>query len=310
MNPAVLAEEYGFAECFAFPAQPFDFYERRLNDGALHPAALHLVSDPAGELPWANAILALIMPYRPYADGVPVSGNYPSSNAAYHAANGLIKAFGERGVRAERVYVPVRELLIRSGVGVPLRNGLTAVRPYGTRYSVQTVAANLPHVVYTPEKPPAGCPCGSCRACERACPSGAITQSGYDFTKCARAYMCGDPMPAWVMDALGSILGCEICQSACPFNAGIEPIASAPGAFSLGKLLRGDCKEALEIVGKNLKKNGRLIQHACVIAAKQGRRDLLPLIRPWTDDPREAVRVAAAYAIARLQQSAEEKANN
>lgn len=310
MNPESLAKEYGFAECFAFPAEPFEHYERRLKDGALHSAGKNLTYDPPEEQPWANAILALIMPYRPYAQGIPVSGNYPSSNEAYHAANRLLAALEEKGVRAERVYVPVRELLLRNGAGVPLRSGLTAVSPYGTRYSVQTVAADLPGVAYTRKKPVAACPCGNCRACERACPSGAISREGYDFKKCARAYMGGETMPEWVMDALDSILGCEICQSVCPFNAGVEPLDEAPEAFALEKLLRGDCKEALEIVGKNLKKNGRLIQHACVIAAKQGRLDLLPLIRTWTDDPREAVRAAAAYAIGRLQQNAEEKANN
>ena len=58
--------------------------------------------------------------------------------------------------------------------------------------------------------------------------------------------------------------------------------------------------DSLEIVGKNLNKQGRVIQHACVIAAKKGRTDLIPLIERWGKDEREGVRVAAAYALEKL----------
>jgi hypothetical protein len=73
-----------------------------------------------------------------------------------------------------------------------------------------------------------------------------------------------------------------------------------PDAFRLEELLMGHVKPALAIVGRNLNKKGRIIQHACVIAAKQGRTDLIPLIEPWLEDEREAVRVAAAYALEKL----------
>lgn len=303
MNPSELAKEYGFAEVFVFSPEPFTHYERRLTDGALHPAGTKLLADARVGEPWANAILALILPYRPYPDSVPVSGNYPASNRAYHAANRFIRALEGSGVRAKRAYLPVRELLVRNGAGVPLKNGLTAIPPYGTRYCVQTLLADLPNVAYTPALTPPEPPCAHCHACEKACPSGAISGGGYDYTACARAYMGGETMEPWVMDAMTCILGCELCQAVCPCNRGVEPLCEATDAFALEKLLAGDCAAALEIVGVNLKKNGRLQQHACVIAAKQGRRDLLPLIEKLLDDPREAVRAAARYAIDCLQEA-------
>ena len=103
------------------------------------------------------------------------------------------------------------------------------------------------------------------------------------------------------MDAMTCMLGCELCQKICPYNAGIEPIAEMPEAFRLEEILSGNVKPALKIVGKNLNKQGRLIQHACVIAAKQGRRDLIPLIQHLLEDEREGVRVAAKYAMKHLQ---------
>jgi len=39
----------------------------------------------------------------------------------------------------------------------------------------------------------------------------------------------------------------------------------------LEELIKGNVKPVLDIVGKNLNKNGRIIQHACVVAAHQRR---------------------------------------
>ena len=300
MDLQALSREYGFAACYVFATEPFVYYERRLQDGALHSAGTDLSPDLKKTAPWANAIVALLYPYRPYADEIPVSGNYPTSNAAFHASNKLMKRLRAEGVKIEREYVPIRELLTRSGIGTPLKNGLTYIPGFGTRYSVQTLAADLPEPSFTPTQTPAPARCATCHACERICPSGGISENGYDFKACARAYMGGDPMEDWVMDAMTCILGCELCQKVCPYNAGIEPIREMPDAFRLEEILAGHIKPVLEIVGTNLNKKGRIIQHACVIAAKQGRTDLIPLLEPWLTDEREGVRIAADYALRKL----------
>jgi len=297
MDIQKFAMEYGFPQCFVFSVEPFCYYERRLQGGALHSAARELTIDIGADAPWANALIALIYPYRPYTDDIPISGNYPSSNASYHASRALMKRLNTLGVHAERAEVPVREMLLRGGVGSPLKNGLTYLPGFGTRYSVQTLLADLPEPVYTPVREPEPVRCNGCHACERICPSKAISDAGYDFRSCARAYMGGDPMEDWVMDALICILGCELCQKVCPYNMGIEPINEMPEAFRLEEILQGNVKPALEIVGKNLNKQGRMIQHACVVAAKQNRTDLIPLLEPLLNDSREGVRVAANYAL-------------
>ena len=300
MDLQALSKEMGFAACYVFTTEPFVYYERRLQDGSLHSAGTDLSTDLKMTAPWANAIVALIYPYRPYTDEIPVSGNYPTSNAAFHASNKLMQRLRAEGVRIEREYVPIRELLTRSGIGTPLKNGLTYIPGFGTRYALQTLAADLPEPAYTPMQTPAPARCATCHACERICPSGAISENGYDYKACARAYMGGDPMEDWVMDAMTCILGCELCQKICPYNAGIEPIREMPDAFRLEEILSGHIKPVLEIVGTNLNKKGRIIQHACVIAAKQGRTDLIPLLEPWLADEREGVRIAADYALRKL----------
>jgi epoxyqueuosine reductase QueG len=300
MNYKQLASEYGFAECYVLSTEPFTHYERRLKDGALHSGACGLTTDLRRDAPWANAVLTLVYPYRPYADSIPVSGNYPSSNRSYHAAGGLMKRLKELDIRAERAEVPIRELLLRNGLGSALKNGLTYLPGYGTRYSVQALLVALPQAEYEPPRKPEAVRCVGCHACERICPSGAIDGDGYHFKKCARAYMGGEAMEEWVMDSLTSVLGCELCQRVCPYNFAVTPIEDMPDAFRLEELLRGNVKPALEIVGKNLNKQGRLIQHACIVAARQGRTDLIPLLEPLLEDRREGVRVAAKYALDHL----------
>ncbi len=300
MDVKALAAEHGFAACFVFTTEEFVHYERRLQDGALHYSGTALITDISKKTPWANAILALIYPYRPYSEGIAVSRYYPAGDAAYHASIKLMDVLHANDIQTERVLVPVRELLTRNCIGMSLKSGLTFLPGFGTRFSFQALVVSLPEPDYTPKQKVLDSRCNDCQACERICPSQAISKDGYDFKTCARAYMGGDVMEPWVMDAMTCILGCELCQKVCPYNFGIEPITDLPDAFRLEELLLGNVKPVLEIVGKNLNKKGRIIQHACIVAAKQGRSDLIPFVEPWLVDEREAVRVAAAYALKKL----------
>ncbi|MEZ4509636.1 MAG: hypothetical protein R2881_08435 [Eubacteriales bacterium] len=78
----------------------------------------------------------------------------------------------------------------------------------------------------------------------------AISDNGYDYAACARAYMGGDPMEDWVMDSMTCILGCELCQRVCPYNFIIGYAEDVPDAFRLEEILSGKIKPVLEIVGK------------------------------------------------------------
>lgn len=295
------AAALGFERVCILPNEPFPHFERRLHDGALHHEGQGLTAAPQIDYPWANAIVALLMPCIAFAPEALLSGYYINSNKAYHAAGKLLLQLSEIGIRAERVHVPIRELLTRAGVGVLLKNGLTAVEPFGTRFAVQTVVAALDAPDYEPTHTVTSCvDCGRCAA---ACPTGAIDQDGFHYQKCARAYMGGETMPAWVMDAMTSMLGCDVCQDACPYNANTVRTTEAPPAFALERLLAYDDRDALACIGVNQRKNGRLQQHAAIMAAKSERRDLIPLIERLLLDEREAVRVAASYALDRFNRS-------
>lgn len=295
-----LARQAGFSESFVLPPDKFTRYERRQIDGVLHAAGRDLCADPIQTYPWANALVLLLMAYRPYPREVRTCGSYyVASNAAYHAVHALLPALAAQGVRAQRVYVPVRELALRNGIGTACRNGLTAFGAFGTRVAVQTLAAAIPDVTFATAR--SYQTCSDCGRCQSACPVHAITDQGFDATRCMRAYMGKETLPGWVMENMESTLGCEICQYACPLNQHIELQPEVPEAFDIARILSGESKPVRTLIGPNQLSGGRILCHAAVLAGRQNRRDLLLQLRALLDDPREQVKAAASYAIFLLQ---------
>lgn len=299
MNISSLATKYGFAEAYVLRPDKFDHYERRLEHGALHIGGTRLLADVQAEHPWATAILALIWPYVPYAEELPLCSNYPPAHAAYLACNEFLTALEEQGVRAARVNVPVRELFMRSGLGIALKNGLTAMPAHGTRFTMQCLAIALSDVHYD-DAPPLGA-CLDCGACEQVCPMKAIDEEGFHPNTCLRAFMGKNAMPKRVMERMNKMLGCERCQYCCPHNAEQTFVTELPEAFAYERLLQDDVQEALALLGSNQQTGAKLKAHAAVMAAHENRLDLLPLIEAAQDDPRELVSAAAKFAISRLQ---------
>lgn len=298
-----IACNHGFARCFILKIARFSHYENRLADGTLHALGRGLSLDPKANYPWANAVLMLLYPYEPLPAGAALSGYYLASNAAYHAGQDVIADFTAAGVRAERCYLPVRECAMMFGLGTPLKNGLTCWDEFGTRAAVQTLTAALPEPVeYESERAPRATSmyCENCHACERACPTGAIDAGGFDCFTCLRGRIDGETVEPEIMEKMPLILGCELCQYACPVNAKIPSLDVPLPEFDLRELLTGNVKPALALVGRNENKGGRLIAHAAVIAANRRQYDLLPLIEALREDARPLVKSCADWAAAKL----------
>ena len=113
-------------------------------------------------------------------------------------------------------------------------------------------------------------------------------------------------MPPWVMERMTTLLGCEMCQDACPLNHFIRPrpmTDEEKAAFDLERLLSGDLKPALSLIGKNMKKGGKLIAQAAVLAANQKRTDLLPLLEAQAQKADGPLKDTLLWAISKLLQA-------
>ena len=307
MNLSELVQNAGFRAGYLLPVPQYEEWTRRRASGAFAPEADWIEGDAAAAWPWANALLLLIWPYAPFAPDAVLSGYYPASNQSYHAMQALAKALAQAGVRAQRAAVPVKTILVEHGLGTCLDSDLIYIPGCGTRFVIQALMVALPEedLQFTPKQAPFGA-CIHCKRCQYACPGGAISPRGYDWRRCLRAYEDGSDMPEWVMEKLTCLLGCEVCQNVCPLNHFIRPrpmSAEEAEAFRLEKLLSGDMKLALSIIGKNMKKGGKLTAQAAVLAANQKRTDLLPLLDQQAEKAEGPLKDTLLWAISHLKKS-------
>ena len=310
MNLFEQAKQAGFQAAYLLPVPQYDEWTRRRASGAFAPQTDWIEGDAAAAYPWANGLLLLIWPYAPLEPDAVLSGYYPASNQSYHAMRALRETLAGEGVRTERAAVPVKTILVDWGIGARLDNDLIYVPGFGTRFIVQALMAALPEEAlrYAPKRAPFEA-CVHCKRCERACPGGAIGAGprGYDWRKCLRAYEEGPAMPEWVMEKMTCLLGCEVCQNVCPLNHFMRPrpmTRAEEDAFALERLLSGDLKPALDIVGKNMKKGGKLTAQAAVLAANRGRTDLLPLLERQAAQAAGPLKETLDWAISHLKKQA------
>ena len=298
-----LLENAGFAEGFLLPVAPYTDWTRHRNDGVFHPNADPLAADPNAAYPWANAELICVFPYTPYDDESLVASYYPASNRAYHAMKRFLAALKEQGIRAERAETPYREQLASYGIGSRMDNQLLYLEPYGTYFNLQGAMLALPEPVeYEPKREPKTV-CDHCGLCKAVCFGAIKGDYEFDWTRCVHTYLEGDPIPADAMEWLPELLGCMRCQTVCPKN----PPATVPIPDEIRKtldpvaVLRGNRKEAGELIGKNLAVPKRLLRQAIVLSANRNRTDALPFLEAIRETDGDRFKAELEYAFSLLQ---------
>ncbi len=156
--------------------------------------------------------------------------------------------------------------------------------------------------------------CGTCDACIRACPTGAITEPyRLDAGRCI-SYLTIEHK-AGIDDGLARqmgnrIFGCDDCLAACPWNKFAQPAAEkdfAPRPQNvnpgLGSLLALDDAAYREtFAGTPLRRPGRdrFIRNVLVAAGNSGDKGLIEAVRASADDQATLVRTAARWALEKL----------
>ncbi|WP_340267571.1 tRNA epoxyqueuosine(34) reductase QueG [Sphingobium mellinum] len=157
--------------------------------------------------------------------------------------------------------------------------------------------------------------CGSCTACQAACPTDAFP-SPYivDARRCI-SYLTIEhkgPIPEEFREAIGNrIYGCDDCLAVCPWNK-FADAAAANRAFvgraelaapELGDVLTLDDSGFREMFsGSPIKRIGRnrMVRNAAIAAGNSGDRRLIDRLRPLAEDEDAVVSEAARWAIGRL----------
>ncbi|MCH7862080.1 MAG: tRNA epoxyqueuosine(34) reductase QueG [Proteobacteria bacterium] len=157
--------------------------------------------------------------------------------------------------------------------------------------------------------------CGSCDACQTACPTDAFPAPyRLDARRCI-SYLTIEhkgPIPEEFRAGIGNrIYGCDDCLAVCPWNkfahAAQANLAFAPRAEltvpALADLLALDDAGFREVFsGSPIKRIGRdrMMRNCLIAAGNSGSAALIGPVRALLDDPDETVREAAGWALERL----------
>jgi epoxyqueuosine reductase len=158
--------------------------------------------------------------------------------------------------------------------------------------------------------------CGTCTACLDACPTGAFAGPyQLDARRCI-SYLTielkGD-VPEAQRPAVGDwLFGCDVCQEVCPWNH--KALPGHPALAPRGDLALVDAAELLGLSAEAFRarfegtalypRPGRpgVLRNAALVLGNTGDAGALPALRRALDDAEPAVREAAAWAIARIQE--------
>ncbi len=219
---------------------------------------------PRRAFPWARSALVVAASYA-YPDPGPPPGGLRVGRVAryawtrdYHLALGaavgaLVRRAHALGLEA-RGYVdhgPVAETLLarRAGLGWIGRNTLLLAEGRGS-YRLLGVVLTPLEVAPGPRAPER---CGRCTACLAACPTGALDALGLDARRCLSYWTIEHrgpwPLELWRENA-GWLFGCDLCQTACPWNRFAEERPPWPGFSPEPELAHPDLWDFLRLSGR------------------------------------------------------------
>lgn len=212
-----------------------------------------------------DCVLLLMYPYPVFCEDTYVPAYYLASNRSFHLMKELTRELNEQGVCCENVHVNVKQTAADARVGALGKNSLLHTKKWGSRVVLHTLLVKGACEEEYDEVPENLC--DDCSACASACPTGAISRTGYSRNNCIRNYMENPPYPKWVEKNIKTYLGCERCMQVCPYNAHVaktEVPLEAIYALDPARVLTGNVREAKQLVGKNVK-SSRLMADALTL---------------------------------------------
>lgn len=192
--------------------------------------------DPTKLVPGARSVVSLVYNYFPeknHSNHSPKIAKYAYGQDYHFVIKDKLKSFmdqlqNEIGDIDGRVFVdsaPVHERAwaAKSGIGWIAKNSLLLNREMGSFFFLAELIIDLELEVDGPMKDY----CGTCTACQDACPTDAIPEPYVvDGSRCI-SYLTielKDEIPTEFKEKMeGWAFGCDICQDVCPWNRFSKP---------------------------------------------------------------------------------------
>lgn len=130
----------------------------------------------------------------------------------------------KKGIKvAEKSFVPHKMAAIRSGVGWQGKNSLIQTEKFGSWITLDSLIVDAE---FEPDEASAR-NCGSCRACQHACPTSAIESPGViNINKCIDYLTMKTGVISLELRTKmeNKLMSCDRCQEVCPNNQHVKPI--------------------------------------------------------------------------------------
>ncbi|WP_298191341.1 tRNA epoxyqueuosine(34) reductase QueG [Novosphingobium sp.] len=332
------AARLGFAACGIAPATDDPVRAARLEEwlaegrhGSMEwmETRLEHRRGPQSLWPAAQSVIALGMSYAPAADPLVLAEatdrariSVYAQGADYHdVVKRALKALA-RWIVAEvpgaevKVFVdtaPVMEKPLGEAAGIGWQGKHTNLvsRTHGSWLFLGAIYTTL---ALEPDAPHAD-RCGSCTACQRACPTDAFPAPyRLDARRCI-SYLTIEhkgPIPEEFRAALGNrIYGCDDCLAVCPWNSFASTAATNKAFLPRAELAAPRLAELLALddaafralfAGSPIKRIGRdrFVRNCLYAAGNSGAAALMAPVQRLLADPDPAVADAASWALDRL----------
>jgi epoxyqueuosine reductase len=340
---AVEAARLGFAACGVTAAREDPLRAARLElwlGEGLHgqmdwmDARAHHRRSPQGLWPEAQSVIALGMSYAPAHDPLALEAApdrarisvYAQGKDYHDTVKSALKALarwlvaaaaqqglGEIGVKVFVDTAPVMEKPLGQAAGLGWQGKHTNLvsRDHGSWLFLGAIYTTLE---FAPDVPAAD-RCGSCTACQNACPTDAFPAPyQLDARRCI-SYLTIEhkgPVAEEFRKALGNrIYGCDDCLAVCPWNKFADSAARMQAFLPRAELAAPRLAELLALddaafralfSGSPIKRIGRdrFVRNCLYAAGNSGDAGLMGQVQALLDDPDAAVSDAARWATAEL----------
>ena len=332
------ARELGFASVGIAPAEDDPQRAARLHGwlAAGHHGEMGWMQEraeirqgPQSMWPEARSVIALGMSYAPDGDPLALEGDpeharisvYAQGRDYHDTVKKALKALArwlcaERPETQLKVFVdtaPVMEKPLGESAGLGWQGKHTNLvsRAHGNWLFLGAIYTTLE---LAPDAPHAD-RCGSCNACQTACPTDAFPAPyTLDARRCI-SYLTIEhkgPIPEEFREAIGNrIYGCDDCLAVCPWNkfadtaarhtafAPREELVAPPLAELLGL---DDTAFRAKFSGSPIKRIGRnrFVRNCLIAAGNSGNAALKAQVQALTGDADDVVAEAARWALNRL----------